>query len=104
MGAETTNTQQVSVVDLDESLEQILDAVKKIHNAFPRTIEGEVDFDGHRRYHEAMIRAANAQEAFWNELKLDIAKKGVWGLLIVVVGLAVLGLGAKFGIDHAAQL
>lgn len=104
MGAETTNTQQVSVVELDESLEQILDAVKKIHNAFPRTIEGEVDFDGHRRYHEAMIRAANAQEAFWNELKLDIAKKGVWGLLIVVVGLAVLGLGAKFGIGHAAQL
>lgn len=89
---------------LDDRLDEILAEVRKIHGAFPRTHEGETDFDGHRQYHEAMIRAANAQEAFWNELKLDIAKKGVWGLLIIVMGLAVLGLGAKFGIGHAPNL
>lgn len=104
MADENHKTSPSDIPDLDESLEQILDAVKKIHNAFPRTVDGDVDFDGHRRYHEAMIRAANAQEAFWNELKLDIAKKGVWGLLIIVMGLAVLGLGAKFGIGHVPNL
>lgn len=106
MGAETCNEckEPGDIAALDESLEQILDAVKKIHNAFPRTVDGDVDFEGHRRYHEAMIRAANAQEAFWNELKLDIAKKGVWGLLIIILGLATLGLGAKFGVGLAARL
>lgn len=92
--------QETKAREIDESLEEILIAVTKIHNAFPRTEGGDVDFEGHRRYHEAMIRAANAQEKFWNELKFDVAKKGVWGLLIIVMGLAVLGLGAKFGISH----
>lgn len=90
--------------EIDESLEEILIAVTKIHNAFPRTEGGDVDFEGHRRYHEAMIRAANAQEKFWNELKLDVAKKGVWGLLIIVLGLAVLGLAAKLGVSHSPHL
>lgn len=103
MNVEPICAEPARIESLDESLEQILDAVKKIHNAFPRTLEGDVDFEGHRRYHEAMIRAAEAQATFWNELKLDIAKKGVWGLLIIVVGLALVGFGAKFGIGHVPQ-
>jgi tetrahydromethanopterin S-methyltransferase subunit E len=35
---------------------------------------------------------------FWQELKLDLAKKGAWGVMVVVVGLVILGLGAKLGI------
>lgn len=44
-----------------------------------------------------MIAAAEAQKEFWQELKLDIAKKGVWGLLIILCGLVITGLAAKFG-------
>lgn len=85
---------------LDDRLDEILAEVRKIHGAFPRTHEGETDFDGHREYHEAMIRAAEAQAAFWNELKLDVVKKGVWGAVVIIVGLVLTGLAAKFGISH----
>lgn len=70
----------------------------KISAAFPSDDTGHVDFIGHRRAHEAMIKAAHAQEDFWRELRLDIAKKGAWGLLIVIVGLILVGVSAKFGI------
>jgi len=54
--------------------------------------------DNHRLAHQAMIKAAVAEERFWDELKLDIAKKGTWGLLIIILGLALVGIAAKFGI------
>ena len=85
---------------LDDRLDEILAEVRKIHGAFPRTHEGETDFDGHRQYHEAMIRAAEAQAAFWNELKLDVVKKGVWGAIVIIVGLVITGMVTKFGISH----
>lgn len=85
---------------LDDRLDEILSEVRKIHGAFPRTNDGETDFDGHRQYHEAMIRAAEAQAAFWNELKLDVVKKGVWGAIVIVVGLVITGMATKFGISH----
>ena len=85
---------------LDDRLDEILAEVRKIHGAFPRTHEGETDYDGHRQYHEAMIRAAEAQAAFWNELKLDVVKKGVWGAIVIIVGLVITGMATKFGISH----
>ena len=85
---------------LDDRLDEILAEVRKIHGAFPRTHEGETDYDGHRQYHEAMIRAAEAQAAFWNELKLDVVKKGVWGAIVIIVGLVITGMVTKFGISH----
>jgi tetrahydromethanopterin S-methyltransferase subunit E len=44
-----------------------------------------------------MIKAAEAQTEFWRELRLDIAKKGVWGLLVVICGLILVGVSAKLG-------
>lgn len=82
---------------IEDQLDEILAEVKRIQGAFPRTEHGEVDFTGHREAHEAMIEAAKAQTEFWRELKLDIAKKGVWGLLIITCGLILTGLAAKFG-------
>jgi len=75
-----------------------------LHNAFPRTEAGETDIEGHRKYHEAMIKSAEAQAEFWKELRLDIAKKGVWGLLIILVGLVMAGLAAKLGIAEIKLL
>jgi len=82
----------------DKRFDEILTELKKINGAFARGPDGLVDFDGHRRYHESMIEAAEAQTLFWRELKLEIAKKGVWGLLIIISGLVLVGLSAKFGI------
>lgn len=91
---------------INKMLEEILDEVKKIHKGFPTDQAGEVDFEGHRKYHESMIKAAEAQAEFWQELKLDIVKKGVWGLLIIAVGLVLTGLAAKLGFSelHQARL
>ena len=83
---------------IERRLDEILSEVKKIHSAFPRDDIGDTDFIGHREAHESMIKAAKAQAEFWNELKLDIAKKGVWGLLIIICGLVVAGIAAKIGI------
>jgi hypothetical protein len=78
---------------IEAQLAEIKTCVASIKLAFP-----EGDIDGHRKYHEAKIRAAVAEEAFWKDLKLDIAKKGAWGLLVIIVGFVMLGIGAKFGI------
>ena len=81
-----------------------LDAVEGqltiIVRAFPHT-GADIDYEGHRKSHEAMIKAAEAQERFWEELKIDIAKKGAIGLLVIIVGLAATGFLVKFGIWQA---
>ncbi len=82
---------------IERKLDLILTELRKMEGAFARNDDGSVDFDGHRRYHEAMIKAAEEQSKFWSELRLDIAKKGVWALLIIVFGLLVVGLQTKFG-------
>jgi|GEM_PF-3261726 len=84
-------------VSIEKKLDLILDHLARMEGAFARDDDGSVDFDGHRRYHESMIEAAKEQAAFWRELKMDIAKKGTWGLLIIVLGLIMVGIQTKFG-------
>lgn len=79
-------------IRLDKLEEQVTVVIK----AFPHADDG-ADFDGHRKAHEAMIKAAEAQEAFWKDLKLDIAKKGAWGLIVILIGLVLLGISVKLG-------
>jgi len=79
---------------LDEKVDEMLRQLAEIKLAFP---EGPI---AHRLAHEAQIRAAKAEERFWTELKLDLAKKGVWGLLVIIVGLVVIGLSIKVGIGR----
>lgn len=83
---------------IDRRFDEVLAELRKINGAFARNSDGSVDFDGHRKYHESMIAAAEAQTQFWNELKLEIAKKGIWGLLVIVCGLVLVGLSAKLGL------
>jgi hypothetical protein len=82
---------------LDKRFDEIMDELRSINNAFARNPDGSVDHDGHRQYHEAMIKAASAQEQFWRELKLEVAKKGIWSLLVIICGLVVVGVSAKLG-------
>lgn len=86
---------------IDKRLDEILHEIKKIHDAFPRDESGGTDFSGHREAHEEAIKAAKAQAKFWEELRLDIAKKGVWALLVILVGLTITGFAVKLGLHHA---
>jgi hypothetical protein len=83
---------------LDKRFDEIMVELRKINGAFATNPDGSTDFDGHRKYHEAMIKAASAQEQFWYELKLEVMKKGIWSLLVIICGLVVVGVSAKFGI------
>lgn len=83
---------------IDKRFDEIMDALHQINSAFATNPDGSTDFSGHRQYHEAMIKAATAQEQFWQELKLEVAKKGIWSLLVIICGLVVVGVSAKFGI------
>jgi hypothetical protein len=85
-------------LSIDHKLDLILDEVKHMRSAFPKNEDGEVDYDGHRKYHESLIRAAEAQEAFWNDLKKEVIKKGIIGALIIALGLVWLGFQAKLGV------
>lgn len=46
---------------------------KLVNDSFP-----EGDPAGHRRYHEMSIKKAEAQAAFWEKLRVELAK---WGLI-----------------------
>jgi hypothetical protein len=92
------HSSQADNAHIDKRFDEIMVELHKINGAFATNPDGTVDFAGHKQYHEAMIKAATAQEQFWQELKLEIAKKGVWSLLIIICGLVVVGISAKFGI------
>jgi hypothetical protein len=83
---------------IDKRFDEIMVELQKINGAFATSPDGTTDFAGHRQYHEAMIKAATAQEQFWYELKLEVMKKGIWSLLVIICGLVVVGISAKFGI------
>jgi hypothetical protein len=70
----------------------ILGAKQELMHAFPDGIEN------HRASHEQMIAASKAEEAFWRDLKTDIAKKSIWGILHILTVLALGTLAVKFGI------
>lgn len=77
---------------LEEKVDEALSLLANISYAFPDGTEA------HRNAHLAMIRASEAQERFWNELKLDLAKKGVVAIVVVLVGLMVTGMAVKLGV------
>lgn len=68
------------------------DAKKQLLHAFPDGIEN------HREAHERMIAAARAEEMFRHELKTDIAKKSIWGILHILFLLTVGTLAVKLGV------
>lgn len=82
-------------VTLLEKLERLTTAIEEFEKGFP-----DGDIRGHRLYHERLIRNVMAQEDFWNGLKSDLAKKGLWAVLLIVVGLIIAGLSAKIGLPQ----
>jgi hypothetical protein len=67
---------------LFSALKQQKDDMETLMNqAFP-----EGDADGHRRHHEAVIKAAEDRAKFWNTMSTELAK---WGLIGFVAWIAV---------------
>lgn len=86
------------ILTLTEEIQRLNKTLEDLAGAFPKDDDGTPDFRGHHDHHARLIKAAQAQERFWNELRLDVAKKGLWGLLVIVVGLAIVGIQVKLGI------
>lgn len=83
---------------IEQKLDLILSEFKRFEGAFARDEDGSIDFDGHRRYHEAMIKAAEEQAEFWKDLKQEIIKKGIIAAIIILLGLIWIGVQTKFGL------
>lgn len=81
-----------------DRLKSLEEKMKTLEKALPETPLGDPDISGHRQYHDQRIAAARAEELFWHELKLDLAKKGTWAVLLILLGLVVAGIGVKTGV------
>lgn len=71
-------------------VEQRIDELEKA--AFP---DGA---DAHRAAHQSMIDAAKKEAEFWDQLKVGLAQKSIWGILQILLLLAAAGLAAKLGL------
>jgi hypothetical protein len=80
---------------LSQKLDALIEAQQKMNEAFPHHDDGTPDFAGHRDYHEELIQAARAKTRFYDELRIDLAKKGVLFVLAVLLGLIVVGVQIK---------
>jgi hypothetical protein len=52
----------------------------------------------HKAAHQAMIDASKAEREFWQGLKVEIAKKSIWGILHILTILVLAGIAAKMGV------
>lgn len=92
------NQRKYDGLTMEEKVDEALSILETIAYAFP---DGPV---AHRSAHEAMIKASAAQEEFWRELRLDVAKKGTWGIVVILVGLALAGALGKLAAIGALVL
>lgn len=76
-------------MSVEEKLDVALELLDQLLYAFP---DGTIS---HRQAHQAWIEAKQAEVKFWQELKLDVAKKGMWALLALILGLLVTGISVK---------
>ena len=59
-------------------------ALQALTRALPSKPDGSPDVDGHREYHASLIEEAKARAEFWRELRLELVRKGFWGLMGVL--------------------
>lgn len=85
------NRRKYDGISQEEKLTIILTTLDDILAAFPDGPEK------HREAHESWIAAKKAETEFWKDLKLEIAKKGIWGLIVLITGLVLIGLSVKLG-------
>lgn len=98
----------VTLDDLDEAFAihaleektQMQDMMATVLRAFPEGV------DGHRVYHEGLMKASKSEQEFWDTAKKALITNGVSGLLSllkIILLLAALGLTAKFALPAWAS-
>ena len=91
---------EIKFRDMALRISKLEDDVKNFKRAFPRSSEGEVDYMGHREYHNTKIEAAKAEAQFWRQMRADLLRKGAWFLLLVALGLIVNGVLVELGLKE----
>lgn len=61
--------------------------VRSLANAFPKKPDGTPDFEGHEIFHSTLIDESRARTVFYRELQHELIKKGLWGLVLILVAL-----------------
>lgn len=64
---------------MQRELKVAIDRIDDLARGFPGG-----DPDGHRRAHEALIRKAEERARFYEDLRGELAKKGVWAVLVLL--------------------
>lgn len=70
------NTSSLEVIEKD--IKVLTDRVDDLAKGFPGG-----DWEGHRMYHEAVIKKMEARTELYNELRAELAKKGLWALIVL---------------------
>ncbi|TCK43970.1 hypothetical protein B0G84_2318 [Paraburkholderia sp. BL8N3] len=63
----------------DKKVEEAIRRIDDLHKAFPGG-----DWDGHRRYHEAVIQRIEERAKLYQDLRAELAKKGLWALIAAI--------------------
>lgn len=71
------NTSSLEVVQRE--LKVVIDRVDDLAKGFPGG-----DWEGHRLYHEAVIKRMEARTELYRELRSELAKKGLWALIAMM--------------------
>lgn len=71
------NTSSLEVIEKD--IKVLTDRVDDLAKGFPNG-----DPDGHRQYHDAVIKRMEARTRFYEDLRGELAKKGIWSMIILV--------------------
>lgn len=74
---------------LDQHMHDEEQVIKGLIAAFPKKPDGLPDFAGHEDYHSTLIDESRARATFYRELQHEMIKKGLWGLLMILVALVV---------------
>lgn len=74
----------------DKKVDEAIRRIDDLHKAFPGG-----DWDGHRRYHEAVIKSIEDRAKFYQDLRNDLAKKGLWALIVGLATAVVFYMKAK---------
>lgn len=69
---------------LSDTQEEILDLLKNISRAFPRNDFDEPDYDGHRKYHQQLIRRDVEADRDRQNAVQGVVKKGLWAGLALM--------------------
>lgn len=71
---------RVEVDAIQQSLDAHLEEAPKLYrSAFP-----EGDPDGHRRYHESLLKAAEERAEFWKRMRIKAGEMTVWAFLACI--------------------